>query len=70
MIKKIDINKFGLFNAYSWDSAIGRNISFKRLNIIYGRNYSGKTTLSRIFRCIEKGILQMSILRLKCIIKL
>jgi wobble nucleotide-excising tRNase len=23
------------------------------MNIIYGRNYSGKTTLSRIFRCLE-----------------
>ena len=55
MIKKLDINKFGLFSSFSWDTAIGRNIAFKRLNIIYGRNYSGKTTLSRILRCIEKG---------------
>ncbi|HGL4256783.1 TPA: AAA family ATPase, partial [Burkholderia dolosa] len=28
---------------------------FKRLNILYGRNYSGKTTLSRIFRALETG---------------
>jgi len=55
MIKKLDINKFGLFSSFSWDTAIGRNISFKRLNIIYGRNYSGKTTLSRILRCVEKS---------------
>lgn len=55
MIKKLDINKFGLFNSFSWDTSIGRNIPFKRLNIIYGRNYSGKTTISRIFRCVEKG---------------
>lgn len=26
---------------------------FKQYNLIYGWNYSGKTTLSRIFRCIE-----------------
>jgi wobble nucleotide-excising tRNase len=55
MIKKLDISKFGLFNSFSWDASIGRHTPFKRLNIIYGRNYSGKTTLSRILRCIEKG---------------
>jgi len=55
MIKKIDIKKFGLYNGYIWNNAIGKETSFKRLNIIYGRNYSGKTLLARIFRCIEKG---------------
>jgi wobble nucleotide-excising tRNase len=55
MIKKIDITKFALFNEFSWDKTIGNDNSFKAVNIIYGRNYSGKTTLSRIFRCIEKG---------------
>jgi wobble nucleotide-excising tRNase len=55
MIKKIDINKFALFNEYSWDKTIGKDTVFKTVNIIYGRNYSGKTTLSRIFRCVEKG---------------
>lgn len=58
MIKKIDIHKFGLFKDYGWDENIGRDSKsdvFRKLNIIYGRNYSGKTTLSRIFRCIEKG---------------
>lgn len=57
MIKKIDIQKFGLFSDYSWNSEIGSDPdkdSFKKVNIIYGRNYSGKTTLSRIFRCVEK----------------
>jgi len=57
MIKKIDIQKFGLFTDYIWDKEIGpdplKNI-FKKVNIIYGRNYSGKTTLSRVFRCIEQ----------------
>lgn len=55
MINKIDINKFALFNEYSWDKTIGKDTVFKKVNIIYGRNYSGKTTLSRIFRCVEKS---------------
>jgi wobble nucleotide-excising tRNase len=34
----------------------GNNIAeFKNLNVLYGRNYSGKTTLSRIFRALETG---------------
>lgn len=57
MIKKINIANFGIFKNFDWDSAIrdkGNNILFfKRLNILYGRNYSGKTTLSKIFRSIE-----------------
>jgi len=54
MITKIDINKFGVFTDFKWNPVIGDTI-FERVNIIYGRNYSGKTTLSRIFRCLEKG---------------
>lgn len=56
MIKKINIQKFGLFSDYNWDSEIGNDPDkdiFKKVNIIYGRNYSGKTTLSRVFRCVE-----------------
>jgi len=52
MIKKIDIDKFGLFENFKWDTFVGRNETFRRLNIIYGRNYSGKTTLSRILNTI------------------
>lgn len=55
MINKIDITKFALFNEFSWDKTIGKDSPFKTVNIIYGRNYSGKTTMSRIFRCVEKG---------------
>jgi wobble nucleotide-excising tRNase len=55
MISKIDIHKFALFNEFSWDKVIGKDTIFKSINIIYGRNYSGKTTLSRIFQCIEKA---------------
>lgn len=54
MIQKIDITKFGIYKDYKWDSNIGKDFYFKSVNIIYGRNYSGKTTLSRIFRTLEK----------------
>lgn len=55
MIKKVDINKFGIFTNYQWDKIIGKWEIFRKLNIIYGRNYSGKTTLARIFKCIENN---------------
>jgi hypothetical protein len=53
MITKLDIDKFGLFENYKWDTEIGKQETFRRVNIIYGRNYSGKTTLSRILKCVE-----------------
>lgn len=60
MIHQLDITRFGSFDGFQWKSSIrdspGNNVqNFKKLNIIYGRNYSGKTTLSRVFRCLEKG---------------
>ena len=45
MIQKIDITKFGIYKDYKWDSNIGKDFYFKSVNIIYGRNYSGKTTI-------------------------
>jgi AAA domain len=57
MITKIDVGHFGLFNDYSWDTVISKDETFKRMNIIYGRNYSGKTTLARMFKCIEDSIM-------------
>jgi wobble nucleotide-excising tRNase len=59
MIRKIkSINNFAVFNDFDWDKIVrdkGNNvIEFKKLNIFYGRNYSGKTTLSRILRCLEE----------------
>ncbi len=62
MIKKINsIKNFGVFKNFNWDYSVrdeGNNIAeFKKLNIIYGRNYSGKTTLSRLFRSFETGTL-------------
>lgn len=57
MFKKIvSINDFGVYKSFEWDKCLkvdNRFLTFKRLNIIYGRNYSGKTTLSRILRCLE-----------------
>lgn len=57
MINQIDIPNFGSFSGLKWKDAVrdkGRTVqNFKRLNILYGRNYSGKTTLSRVFRALE-----------------
>lgn len=51
MIKKINhIKNFGVFNAYRRSGNIQ---DFEKLNIIYGWNYSGKTTISRVFQCFE-----------------
>lgn len=56
MIKRIDIKKFGSFSEFEWKKYLikNKNVSeFQKLNIIYGRNYSGKTTVSRILRSFE-----------------
>ena len=58
MIKRINITKFGCFSNFDWPTSVrdGQTVhDFKRLNILYGRNYSGKTTLARIFRSFEVG---------------
>lgn len=59
MIRQIDIKRFGSFQDLDWRRDLrdkGNNVAtFKKLNIIYGRNYSGKTTFSRIFRSLEEG---------------
>ncbi|RKR77884.1 AAA family ATPase [Marinobacter nauticus] len=59
-IKKIDsIKGVAVYDDFQWSSSVrdkGNNIAeFKSLNILYGRNYSGKTTLSRIIRALETG---------------
>ena len=57
VINQIDIASFGSFQGLEWKKTVrdsGKNVKpFQRLNILYGRNYSGKTTLSRIFRALE-----------------
>lgn len=62
MIRKIkSINNLAVFNGFNWDKSVcnsdGEVREFKQTNILYGRNYSGKTTLSRIFRAMETGII-------------
>ena len=54
MFTKIDIKKFGLYKDFVWPKDLQ---PFGRVNIIYGRNYSGKTTLSRIFDGVSQGVL-------------
>ncbi|MDP9154669.1 MAG: AAA family ATPase [Pseudomonadota bacterium] len=51
MIKNIArIKKFGVFEDYTKPAA---HNDFQAINIIYGWNYSGKTTLSRLFQSLE-----------------
>lgn len=59
MILNMDITNFGSFKDFVWRAVMrdkGNNVAqFKKLNIFYGRNYSGKTTISRIFRSLQTG---------------
>lgn len=60
MITKLKtINNLAVFQNFNWDANIrdeGNNVVlFKPINIFYGRNYSGKTTLSRVIRALETG---------------
>ena len=51
-IKRINrITDIGIYKDFSWKN---ENLSdFKDFNLIFGWNYSGKTTLSRIFDCLR-----------------
>jgi len=52
MITKITkLKNYGIFHDFSWNKDIPE---FKRFNLIYGWNRSGKTLLSRIFTACEK----------------
>jgi wobble nucleotide-excising tRNase len=62
MITKFkSIKNMAVFNDFEWDSSVkaknGRVLELKKINVFYGRNYSGKTTLSRIIRALETGII-------------
>lgn len=53
MINKIEsISNFGIYKNFNWNS-ISSIEDFKYKNIIYGWNYSGKTTFSRIFSSLR-----------------
>ncbi|MEP1385624.1 MAG: AAA family ATPase [Paraglaciecola sp.] len=61
-ILKIDnIKNIAVYKNFQWSNSVrdeGNNVAeFKNINVIYGRNYSGKTTLSRIIRSAEIGLL-------------
>lgn len=60
MIKKFTtIKDMAVFHNFMWDNSVidiqGCVQQFSQVNIIYGRNYSGKTTLSRMIRSFETG---------------
>lgn len=60
MIKRIkSISNMGIYKDFKWTNSTGIS-DFCERNIIYGWNYSGKTTLSRIFSSLEKGALDPS----------
>ena len=54
MIKRISsVKNFGIYANFKWDT---NTPDFNDKNIIYGWNYSGKTTLSRLFKILaNKG---------------
>ena len=50
MLTKINtLKNFGIFKDFSWNDLD----DFKKKNLIYGWNYSGKTTLSKLFQNLE-----------------
>lgn len=50
-IKKIEkIESLGLYQNFAWDAQCNE---LNKYNFFYGWNYSGKTTLSRLFKCLE-----------------
>jgi wobble nucleotide-excising tRNase len=55
------IPSLAVFKGFEWDTHVvgedGHPRYFKKLNIIYGRNYSGKTSLSRILRALETKVI-------------
>lgn len=56
-IKRIsEIKNFSIFKNFNWSESLS-NYDFKDINILYGRNYSGKTSLSKIIRSLEKKAL-------------
>jgi len=51
MIRRFDhLKTFGVFENFSWPTGLPE---FKRYNLVFGWNYSGKTTLARALRCFE-----------------
>ncbi len=62
MIKSfLSLKDLAVFKDFVWNQNVfqqpGRVQALQKINIIYGRNYSGKTTLSRVLRSLETGFL-------------
>lgn len=61
ILKLHKIDNFGIFKNFDWDLSLAnptdqnpnQTYDFKDINILYGRNYSGKTSLSKIIRALE-----------------
>lgn len=60
IVKIKEIGNFSIFKNFHWDSNLSYQhkekseiYNFKDINIFYGRNYSGKTSLSKIIRGLE-----------------
>ncbi len=51
IIKITKLKNFGIFHDFSWNKDIPE---FKKFNLVYGWNRSGKTILSRVFSACEK----------------
>ena len=57
MITRIDlIRDFGSYKNFNWGSSQGIK-DFNIKNLFYGWNYSGKTTLSRIFTSLRDKVI-------------
>lgn len=57
MITQIkEIQQFGIYQNFQWNSNPDLK-PFNKKNVIYGWNYAGKTTLSRIFSSIEQKLI-------------
>ena len=51
MIRRLArVRDFGCFHDFSWPADL---VHFKKFNLIFGWNYSGKTTFARALRCFE-----------------
>ena len=51
--KFVKIENAGIFKDFRWNNDKTQLPDYKKTSIIYGQNYSGKTTLSRIVRAFE-----------------
>ena len=67
-IQRIEqIENFSIFKSFDWQANLSYTdkkgdpqvYDFKDINIFYGRNYSGKTSLSKIIRSLEKKALPL-----------